>query len=190
MKRPDMKTRQQTAKILSEELGETHYENAPDAMGMLDLTPQALGVEPDSIRVFLARTFNNTNVPSHTFNFRHTSRVQTPYEDRTPGLKARGGRPYLVLISSTTEKLARVAMAVIAGVFLLAPMIALMYIDVPKYRLITTCLFVLAFALMVSLASKASNQEVMASCAAYAAVLVVFAGQTSPTLVTTSNNIN
>jgi hypothetical protein len=183
-----MKTRQQTAKILSEELGETHYENAPDAMGMLDLTPQALGVEPDSIRVFLARTFN-TNKPSHTLNFQHTA-VRNPYEDRTPGLKARDGRPYLVLISSSTEKLARVAMAVIAGVILLAPMIALTYIDVPKYRLITTCLFVLAFALMVSLASKASNQEVMAACAAYAAVLVVFVGQTSPTLVTTSDNVN
>lgn len=183
MKRPNMKTRQETAKILSKELGKTHYENAPDALGMLDLTPQALGVEPDSIRVFLAKTFW---VQSHTFASGPKPRhilEQKPYEDRTPGVKARDGRPYLVLISSSTEKLARVAMAVIAGVFLLAPMIALTYIDVPKYRLITTCLFVLAFALMVSLASKASNQEVMASCAAYAAVLVVFVGQTSSTLV-------
>jgi hypothetical protein len=47
---------------------------------------------------------------------------------------------------------------------------------------------VVVFAIVLSLASKASNQEVITATAAYAAVLVVFVGQAStPTTGILSN---
>jgi ABC-type antimicrobial peptide transport system ATPase subunit len=57
MKQPAMNSRKKTTKILEEVLKENCYNTAPDALRMLDLTLKALGVEPDSIRIFLARTF-------------------------------------------------------------------------------------------------------------------------------------
>jgi hypothetical protein len=57
MKRPAMESRKKTVSILEGLLQEDYYKIAPNALGMLDLTPKALGMEPDSIRVFLARTF-------------------------------------------------------------------------------------------------------------------------------------
>jgi hypothetical protein len=51
LKRPSKEGRKQTVETLTEALKESHYSEASDALALLDLTPQALGVEPDSIRV-------------------------------------------------------------------------------------------------------------------------------------------
>lgn len=56
-------------------------------------------------------------------------------------------------------------------------MYALTYISVQTYQLITVALFVLLFAVVVALATKAGNVELVSSTAGYAAVLVVFIGQ-------------
>lgn len=56
-------------------------------------------------------------------------------------------------------------------------MYALTYVRVQKYQLITAVLFVLFFAVVVALASKATNQELLGATAAYAAVLVIFINQ-------------
>ena len=66
--------------------------------------------------------------------------------------------------------------ALFGGLFLLVPMIALAYITSKKYLLVTTVLFVLIFALSLGYLSKGSNQELVGATAAYAAVLVVFVG--------------
>lgn len=58
MKRPLMEKWRETSEILKEVLHEDYYATAPDALGMLDLTPKALGVEPDSIRVLLTKVFS------------------------------------------------------------------------------------------------------------------------------------
>jgi uncharacterized membrane protein len=47
-----------------------------------------------------------------------------------------------------------------------------------NWRLVISSVFVLGFATFISSFSKASNQEVLAGSAAYAAVLVVFLGTT------------
>ena len=59
---------------------------------------------------------------------------------------------------------------------MLVPMIAMTFIQAEHYLLLTTSLFVLIFAVLVAFASNASNQELLAVTAAYAAVLVVFVG--------------
>jgi hypothetical protein len=53
MKRPTMKERKGAATCLQKELNEAHYIIAADALGMVDLTPQAFGVKPDTIRGIL-----------------------------------------------------------------------------------------------------------------------------------------
>lgn len=176
MKRPAMKYRRETAHILSEKLDERHYQEAPDALGMMDLTPQALGVAPDSIRVMLAKTLSIGPSAGNTYV------GGNQYEDRLPGARLGRGRPYAVMISSAIDNLARLFVAILASLFLLAPMIILTYVSSQTYHLVITCLFVLAFAVTASVASNASNQELMAASAAYAAVLVVFVGQTTPSV--------
>jgi hypothetical protein len=55
-------------------------------------------------------------------------------------------------------------------------MIAPAFITSVTYTLVTIVLFVLVFAICLSITSKASNQELLAATAAYAAVLAVFVG--------------
>jgi VIT1/CCC1 family predicted Fe2+/Mn2+ transporter len=81
-------------------------------------------------------------------------------------------------ISPSVDNTARVIFALVGGIFFLAPMIAMTYIESKKYMLLTMCLFVLFVATTLALASKASDQELLAATAAYAAVLVVFVGNT------------
>jgi hypothetical protein len=56
------------------------------------------------------------------------------------------------------------------------PIITMSVLTTQNARLITVSLFVVAFAAFLSLTSSASNHEVLAGSAAYAAVLVVFIG--------------
>lgn len=70
--------------------------------------------------------------------------------------------------------------SVIAGVFLLVPMIVLSFVTSQKVRLGVTVAFVLVFAVALGWFSKATNDALMGAAAAYAAVLVVFVGQTTP----------
>jgi VIT1/CCC1 family predicted Fe2+/Mn2+ transporter len=81
-------------------------------------------------------------------------------------------------ISPSVENAARVIFALVGGIFLLAPIILMTYIESRRYMLLTTCLFVLFVATTLALASKASNQELLGATTAYAAVLVVFVGNT------------
>jgi hypothetical protein len=187
-----MPQREETVETLSDVLKESAYSGAPDALALLDLTPQSLGVEPDSIRVLLHKTLpsiglnkNGRAVTSFWNKVGSAEQGQQAYEHRTPGKGAKPkelfeGRPYAIKISSTVDNIARILAAFLAGLFLLVPMVALSYIQGKKYCLITTCLFVLLFAVVLSLASRASNQEVITTTATYAAVLVVFVGQTTP----------
>ena len=266
MERPSKESREQTVKILAEALDEDHYVDAADALGLLDLTPQALGVEPDGIRIWIAKTVSrlasegpegdvkkwhqrivaqtmsdgvlehsitsaaydrrvkgmsdelSSNVDEHLerqgrIEAQHVGPIngtndtlQVPHRNtqanhgnaedttatgamngiivtRIPGNDTKNphtlfrNRPFAIKISPAVDQLARLAVALFAGIFLLAPMIALSYIGSKKWSLATTCLFVLAFAVIASFASKATNQELLAATAAYAAVLVVFVGQ-------------
>lgn len=77
------------------------------------------------------------------------------------------------------EIITRFLVAVLAGAFLVIPLIVLSHQSSSKAHLITVSLFIVVFSMLVSLASKASNEQTMAASAGYAAVLVVFLANTS-----------
>lgn len=79
-------------------------------------------------------------------------------------------------ISPVIDSIARIMFALLGGFFLLAPMVALSYCREKLYLIIITVLFTLFVAVLLGLISKASNQELLAATAAYAAVLTVFVG--------------
>lgn len=77
------------------------------------------------------------------------------------------------------DSLTRVLVALLASAFLIVPLILLSLQSSKSAHLITVSVFIIIFALLVSLLSKASNSETMAAAAAYAAVLVVFVSNSS-----------
>ena len=79
----------------------------------------------------------------------------------------------------TAGRLASFIIALVAELSLLALMIGLTYIGRQAFVLLMTCLFVLAFAFLVSMVAHRSAQEVMVATATYAAVLIVFVGQSN-----------
>lgn len=83
-----------------------------------------------------------------------------------------------------SEFLTRFLVALIASTFLIVPLIILSLQSTDKAHLITVSVFIIVFAFLVSILSKASNSETMAAAAAYAAVLVVFVSNSSGTYST------
>ena len=77
------------------------------------------------------------------------------------------------------EVLTRFLVAVLAGAFLVIPLIVLSHQSNSETHLITVSVFIVVFSMLISLASKASNEQTMAASAGYAAVLVVFLANTS-----------
>ena len=55
-------------------------------------------------------------------------------------------------------------------------LVILNYQEKKGLHLLTVSVYTIVFSMLVSLASKTSNQETMASAAAYAALLAVFVG--------------
>ncbi|KUJ12812.1 uncharacterized protein LY89DRAFT_721671 [Mollisia scopiformis] len=78
------------------------------------------------------------------------------------------------------DNLARVLVSLLAGLFLLVPMIVVSFIISQKVRLSVTVALVVRFAVSLGWFGKSTNDALMGTSAAYAAVLVVFVGQTSP----------
>jgi ABC-type Fe3+-siderophore transport system permease subunit len=61
-------------------------------------------------------------------------------------------------------------------IFLIVPMFALTYIQPTGYILLAAALFSTVFAVVAAICSRARNHEVFAVTAAYAAVIMVFVG--------------
>jgi hypothetical protein len=162
------------AATLAGYLRDAHYTDAPDALAMLDITPRALGVDADMIRVLVAlrRSVGGSYVRSEKEEYR------TPARKSQPSGKTIPPNTRHAFLSQNAEVIIRVLVSAVAAIFLLAPMFALSYIDRKGYRLLKTALFVLLFAVIVPVSSTAKNQEIIVAIAAYAAVLVVFVGQT------------
>ena len=79
------------------------------------------------------------------------------------------------------EVITRFIVALLSAAFLVVPLIVLSHQSDNASHLITVSVCILVFSLLVSLASKASNEQTMAASAGYAAVLVVFIANTSTT---------
>lgn len=78
------------------------------------------------------------------------------------------------------ELITRFVVALLAGAFLVIPLIILSHQSSSETHLVTVSVCIVVFSLLVSLASKATNEQTMAASAGYAAVLVVFIANTSP----------
>ena len=72
------------------------------------------------------------------------------------------------------EIITRFLVALLAGAFLVIPLVVLSYQSSNQTHLITVSICIVIFSLLVSLVSKASNEQTMVASAGYAAVLVVF----------------
>ena len=82
------------------------------------------------------------------------------------------------------EIITRFLVAILAGSFLVIPMIALSHQSSNETHLITVSICIVIFSLLVSLVSRASNEQTMAASAGYAAVLVVFLSNTATSKAT------
>ncbi len=111
---------------------------------------------------------------------------------RSEGKKAATGEPYTSAstlesnISRSFQNTARLAefvtrflVALLAAAFLVVPLIVLSHQSSGATHLTTISICILVFSLLVSLLSKASNEQTMAASAGYAAVLVVFLSNSS-----------
>lgn len=76
------------------------------------------------------------------------------------------------------EYMTRFVVALLAGAFLVVPLIVMSYQPSNQAHLITISICIFVFSLLVSLVSKASNEQIMIAAAGYAAVLAVFLSNT------------
>ncbi|KAL6719006.1 hypothetical protein ACLMJK_003241 [Lecanora helva] len=81
--------------------------------------------------------------------------------------------------ASLAEFLTRFLVALMAGAFLVVPLIVLSHQSSSQIHLITISVCIVIFCLLISLLSKASNEQIMAASAGYAAVLAVFLSNSS-----------
>ncbi len=72
------------------------------------------------------------------------------------------------------EILTRFLVALLAGAFLAIPLVVMSFQSSGRAHLATVSVCIVVFSLLVSLLSKASNEQTMMASAGYAAVLVVF----------------
>ena len=79
-------------------------------------------------------------------------------------------------VSKFVDRSVRLLVALIGGLFLVAPMIVMTINASQNKSLITVSVAVVLFALSLSFGVKVSNVETLVSTATYAAVLVVFVG--------------
>ena len=83
-------------------------------------------------------------------------------------------------IHGTIDIFARVVIAFTGGLILIVPVLLMSFFLGVNSRLIITCCFVVGFAVLIGIFTKATNQEVLAATAVYTAVLVVFVADASP----------
>lgn len=81
--------------------------------------------------------------------------------------------------SKVIDVISRFLVAFVGGGALLAPMLIMTYHTSQSARLITVCVAVLVFGFLFAIGTRATNQEVLAASAAYAAVMVVYIGSAS-----------
>lgn len=81
--------------------------------------------------------------------------------------------------SLLADIITRFLVALIAGAFLVTPLAILSHQSTSEAHLVTISVFVVLFSLLVSLLTRATNEEMMVASAAYAAVLSVFLSNNS-----------
>ncbi|OTA25466.1 hypothetical protein BTJ68_12674 [Hortaea werneckii EXF-2000] len=87
-----------------------------------------------------------------------------------------GGRHYANEQTTKKQRIERFAMASFGGLLIIVPMLIMANVPGKVASLVTSCVAITIFAALVTLVTKLGPHEVLASVAAYAAVLVVFVG--------------
>jgi hypothetical protein len=137
MKRPAYKYRKEAMESLDKALKCRDYATGPDALALLDLTPTALGIEPDRIRVWMSRNVLRAGQQSSAMSMGgglsaaegalwpenqllHDGRIEV---ERTPKSRRAGGtrqRP-LRYIMPRADFFSRLLISVGMGLFLIVP---------------------------------------------------------------------
>ena len=136
------------------------------------------------VRVDLARRDGPRDVLRHSFRklFRYIwffirQRRSGSYKsegyDSAAFLEAKLKRRYQNT-ARIAECMTRFVVALLAGAFLVVPLVILSHQSKNEAQLITVSVCIIVFSLLISLVSKASNEQTMVASAGYAAVLVVF----------------
>ena len=81
--------------------------------------------------------------------------------------------------SQLADILTRFLIALIAGVFLVGPLAVFAHQSTAEAHLVTISVFIVLFSILVSLLTRATNEDAMVASAAYAAVLSVFLSNNS-----------
>ena len=89
------------------------------------------------------------------------------------------GRTARLRAAERRARYLNVLSALLGGLALIVPMIIMKLVPTIACVLITTCGFVISFALAIALLSALRPSEILAVTAGYAAVLVVFVGTTT-----------
>lgn len=103
--------------------------------------------------------------------------------DATEGwrLRLRGRIEILFRELSWRDIISRTVVGTFVGApFLLGPMILLQFYDTRTWQLVTVSVAVVLFSLFLGVASASSNADHLMAVAAYAAVMVVFVGTSTP----------
>lgn len=182
MKRPIRQEREDTVTILAEKLAEPHYLEGHDALRMLDLSPGALQTTQDRLRAMIEKGVNRRDASRRVYSsapgreaIAYRSEDQTQYDKKNYLFF---GRPFALPADPKIDHLIQFVIGVVAAASLLTPLIVLSKIRERDYTIMASCLFVLVFAFVVSIVGGQSTAQVMVAVATYAAVLVVFVGQT------------
>lgn len=120
------------------------------------------------------------------WNLLRTQSSQTT-QDQTPAAETHPALPPKHLTRSWSyqntvllaEIIARIFIAIMTGVLLIAPLAILSNQERKSIQLITVAMFIVVFSVLVTVLLRASNVEVMVVSAAYAAVLSVFVSNSS-----------
>ena len=78
--------------------------------------------------------------------------------------------------STVVDVFGRLIMAVLGGASLLVPMLIMTFLKSRTARLVTVSVAVFVFGFILSIGTRASNQELLGATAAYTAVMVVYVG--------------
>jgi hypothetical protein len=103
---------------------------------------------------------------------RDAAQPQLPIRGRNPGIRK----------SVSRRNALRFLMAVAGGLFLIIPMVIMVFVRTREASVATTCCAIFLAALALAACTDLGPNEVLATCAAYGAVLVVFVGASLPVI--------
>jgi len=168
---------------LAKNLHEPNYINHEESLEGMDISVE--DTESDSIKSWLQSFLPVTVAVPETQRDRQANlerklssiNFSGQYNEYITALRR---RPKKLKLTSTMTRFATFTISLMGGVSLIVPMVVLIYTTPISIKIVIISISVLAFAAMLAVFTRAKNQELLVATAAYAAVLVVFVGSSSP----------